>query len=68
MKLHYYAETNSLYIELKTTPGVETSEIANGLNADFDADGAVVGIDIDQASGKLDRTTLEAMSLLLKAA
>lgn len=68
MKLHYYAETNSLYIGLKTTPGVETSEIANGLNADFDADGAVVGIDIDQASGKLDRTTLEAMSLPLKAA
>ena len=68
MKLHYYAETDSLYIELQTAPGVETREIADGLNADFDADGAVVGIDIDQASSKLDLTTLEAMSLPLKAA
>ncbi|MBX9858789.1 MAG: DUF2283 domain-containing protein [Sphingomonas sp.] len=68
MKLHYYADTDSLYIELKAAPGVETREIADGLNADFDADGAVVGIDIDHASGKLDLTTLEAMSLPLKAA
>lgn len=68
MKLHYYPDTDSLYIELKAAPGVETREIADGLNADFDADGAVIGIDIDQASGKLDLTTLEAMSLPLKAA
>ena len=25
MKLHYYPETDSLYIELKSTPGTETS-------------------------------------------
>lgn len=68
MKLHYYPETDSLYIELKTAPGVETREIADGLNADFDAAGAVVGIDIDHASAKLDLTTLETKALPLKAA
>lgn len=50
MKLHYYPNTDSLYIELKTGPGAETREIAEGLNVDFDAAGAVVGLDIDHAS------------------
>ena len=50
MKIFYYAETDSLYIELKAGPGTETREIAEGLTADFDADGAVVGLDIDHAS------------------
>jgi uncharacterized protein YuzE len=27
MKLHYYPETDSLYIELKSTPGTATREI-----------------------------------------
>ncbi len=67
MKLHYYPETDSLYIELKATPGVETREVATGLNADIDEDGTVVGIDIDLASTKLDLTTIETSSLPLNA-
>lgn len=63
MKLHYYPETDSLYIELKTQPGVETREIADGLIADLDAEGSVVGLDIDGASTRLDLTTLETVSL-----
>ena len=54
MKLHYYPETDSLYIELKSAPGTETREIVEGLNVDLDAKGDVVGFDIDHASGKLD--------------
>ena len=63
MKLHYYPETDSLYIELRSTPSVETREIASGLNADFDGQGNVVGLDIDGASTKLDLGTLETISL-----
>ena len=63
MKLHYYPETDSLYIELRNTPSVETREIASGLNADFDGQGNVVGLDIDGASNKLDLGTLEAILL-----
>ena len=63
MKLHYYPETDSLYIELRAAAGVETREIADGLNADFDRAGNVVGLDIDGASTKLDLDTLEAIAL-----
>lgn len=63
MKLHYYPETDSLYIELKTEPGVETREIVDGLVADFDAQGEVVGFDIDGASRKLDLSKVETVSL-----
>ena len=71
MKLHYYPETDSLYIELRDQPSAETREISVGFNADFAADGSLVGLDIDGASGKLDLTTLETVSLpfgTLKAA
>ncbi len=54
MKLHYYPETDSLHIELTDAPGAEAREIVAGLVADFDADGNVVGLDIDHASRKLD--------------
>src|SRR5947209_5023444 len=47
MKLHYYPETDSLYIELKSAPGAETREISEGLVVDFDSNGDVVGLDID---------------------
>ena len=68
MKLHYYSETDSLYIELKPAPGTETREIVGGLNVDLDADGAVVGFDIDHASKLLDLSTLETESLPLRDA
>jgi uncharacterized protein YuzE len=63
VKLHYYAETDSLYIELSAAPGVETLEIAVGLVDDLGADGTVVGLDIDAASRTLDLTTLETIAL-----
>lgn len=52
MKLHYYPETDSLYIELREGAAVETREIADGVNADFAACGGLVGIDIDGALAK----------------
>jgi uncharacterized protein YuzE len=63
MKLHYYPETDSLYIELTSTPGAEAREIVEGLVVDFDADGNVVGLDIDHASRKLDLSRVETIAL-----
>lgn len=63
MKLHYYADTDSLYIELKATPSADSREIADGLVVDFDSDGNVVGIDVDHASKKLDLGSLETEAL-----
>ncbi|MGH7104108.1 MAG: DUF2283 domain-containing protein [Acetobacteraceae bacterium] len=66
MKLHYYPQTDSLYIELKAEPGAETREVADGLNVDFNVEGEVVGLDIDGASRHLDLTTLETVALPLR--
>jgi uncharacterized protein YuzE len=67
MKLHYYPETDSLYIELRPVPGAETREVADGLIIDLDSAGEVVGFDIDHASRRLDLTTLETVSLPVRA-
>jgi uncharacterized protein YuzE len=66
VKLHYYPETDSLYIELKPEPGAEVREVADGLNVDIDATGQVVGFDIDHAFGRFDLSTLETIALSLK--
>ncbi len=63
MKLHYYPETDSLYIELKSAPGAEVREIVEGLVVDLDAKGEVVGFDIDHASRKLDLSKVETIAL-----
>lgn len=63
MKLHYYPETDSLYIDLNSKPSVDSREVSEGLVIDFDAEGNIVGIDIDRASKKLDLKTLETVAL-----
>jgi uncharacterized protein YuzE len=63
MKLHYYPDTDSLYIELSTAPGAETRQIVEGLVVDLDADGNVVGFDIDHASTKFDLSRIETVAL-----
>jgi uncharacterized protein YuzE len=53
MKLNYYPETDSLYIDLSEKTSVESKEISEGVVLDYDADGNLVGIDIDNASKKV---------------
>ncbi len=52
MKLSYYPDTDSLYIELSENPSTESMEISEGVVLDYDAHGNLVGIDIDNASRK----------------
>jgi uncharacterized protein YuzE len=63
MKLRYYPETDSLYIDLNAKPSTDSREIAEGLVVDFGADGRVVGIDVQHASEIMDLKTLETESL-----
>lgn len=65
MKFHYYPETDSLYIDLSEKTSVDSQEIAPGVVADFDAQGNLVGLDIDRASKIVNLTRLEAESLPL---
>jgi uncharacterized protein YuzE len=54
MKLNYYPETDSLYIDLSSKPSKESIEISEGIVLDYDGDGHITGIDIDNASHKID--------------
>lgn len=58
MKLNYHPETDSLYIDLSEQPSAESREISEGVVLDYDLKGNLVGIDIDNASRKVDLRTL----------
>ncbi len=63
MKFNYFPETDSLYIDLSEKPSVDSQEVANGVVLDFDEDGKLVGIDIDNASKIVDLKRIESNSL-----
>ena len=68
MKLSYYPDTDSLYIDLAETPSVESREISEGVVLDYDAAGHVVGVDLDNASQKvaLKELTLSKLPFTLQ--
>jgi uncharacterized protein YuzE len=63
MKLSYYPDTDSLYIDLLEKPSVESREISEGVVLDYDEAGNVVGIDIDNASKKVQLKELTLSKL-----
>jgi uncharacterized protein YuzE len=67
VKFHHYPETDSLHIDLAERVAADSEEVAPGVVLDFDADGRLVGIDIDQASKIVDLSWLEAEALPLSA-
>lgn len=54
MKINYYPDTDSLYIDLSSQPSAESREVSEGVVLDYDAAGNLAGIDIDHASTKLE--------------
>jgi uncharacterized protein YuzE len=58
MKLRYYVDTDSLYIDLAERASADSREVTPGVVLDFDSAGALVGIDIDHASRHLDLSHL----------
>ena len=65
MKLNYYPDTDSLYIDLASTPSIDSREISNDLVADYDEHGHIVGLDIQHASEYLDLSKIETHQLPL---
>jgi uncharacterized protein YuzE len=63
MKLYYYADTDSLYIDLANRPSVDSREVLPGIVLDLDEAGALVGIDIDHASRQLDLWSRDATTV-----
>ena len=68
MKFSYYPETDSLYIDLSTGESVQSEEISEGVILDFDKDGNLTGIDIDNASKKVDINDLSFSKIPFKPA
>jgi len=52
-----------LYIELSEKASVNSQEVVSRVVLDFDAEGRLVGIDIDQASRIVDLSRLESSAL-----
>ncbi len=69
MKLHYYPDTDALYIDLAAAVSSDSQEVADGLVIDLDAQGNVVGLDIQNASKRLDlsEVSLDHLPLPLSA-
>jgi len=65
MKLSYYPDTDSLYIDLSEKTSHESREISEGVILDYDEEGNVVGIDIDNASRKIKLNELEVFRMPL---
>lgn len=63
MKMKYYRETDSLYIDLSENPSAESKEVSEGVVLDYDAAGNLVGIDIDNATTKVNLDKLTVSSL-----
>ncbi len=54
MKVNYFPDTDSLYIDLSERTSVDSREISDGVVLDYDDEGNLVGIDIDNASAKVE--------------
>ena len=67
MKINYYPETDSLYIDLSYHTSKDSIEISEGVVIDYDKNGQIVGIDIDNASSKLNLKELVLNKLPLQS-
>lgn len=61
MKIRYFPDTDTLYINLRDKPSTETEEISEEVIVDFDAEGSVVGITIDHATQRMDSLNIETI-------
>jgi uncharacterized protein YuzE len=66
MKLSYDPATDSLYIHLTDKPSVDSDEVSDGVVLDYDENGVLVGIDVQQASKKAGIQNLALLHLPLR--
>ena len=65
MKLSYDAATDSLYIHLNERASVDSGEVSDGVVLDYDAEGMLVGIDVQHASKRADIYSLAVSKMPL---
>ena len=54
MKIQYFQDTDTLYIEFKETPVAETRDLDENTLLDVDRDGNICGITVEHASERTD--------------
>ena len=59
MKLSYFDDTDTLYIELKSEDVSETKDLDENTILDLDVDGNIVGITMEHASSRTDVSSLK---------
>jgi len=65
MRIAYYPDTDSMYLDLSSRKSSESTEVTPGVVLDYDEDGNLVGIDIDNASKIMDLKELVLSKLLV---
>ena len=63
MKVYYDDEVDALYLKLGDEPAEGVIEISEGVNIDTTSENRIVGIEILDASKKLDLKTMLSYSL-----
>jgi uncharacterized protein YuzE len=63
MKVEYYSDTDTLYIELRDAPSVNTVHCVDNLAIDMGEDGKPVGIEVEHASESSDLSAVETEGL-----
>jgi uncharacterized protein YuzE len=67
MKIQYFPDTDTLAIELTTKSVMATDVITNDLILDYDEDGKVVAITLDNYSKNVETVDLQALGVPLVA-
>ena len=67
MKIQYFPDTDTLYIDLADRPSAESEVISESLIVDLDRDGKPVGITIEHYSQTADSTAIETILPALTA-
>jgi uncharacterized protein YuzE len=63
MKFRYDHETDSLYIDFIDGAGVDNVMVTDDIVADIDAEGRLIGLDIQHASQKSDLSKLSLQGI-----
>ena len=64
MKIEYDQQADAMYLRLKAGTVAESDEIRPGVVFDFDADGKVLGIEMQDVSLRADKPREIAMELM----
>ena len=63
MQVRYYPDTDMMYVAFREKASASSQEVSPGLVADYDEEGNVVGIEVEDASKRADLSSMQAFSI-----